>query len=63
MNPAYDSYHYPYVGPYLEQQHWYFIWNNVRFGPYLSQDEACHNFASLQDCGEADSCSKVFRYE
>lgn len=70
MNPAYDSYNYPYVGPYYSfdsldswQKRWYFIWDNVRFGPYDSQREAQDNFESLQDRKEANSCSEAYRYE
>ena len=74
MNPAYDSYNYSYVGPYREdsqQRHfsdedepkWYFIWDNIQFGPYVSQREAWENFESLKDCGEAQSCSAEYRDE
>jgi hypothetical protein len=69
MNPAYDSYNYPYVGPHSEYESsvghelWYFIWDNVRFGPYDSQREAQDNFESLQDRKEADSCSEAYRHE
>lgn len=70
MNPAYDSYNYPHVFPYIEYdspldcvKKWYFIWDNIKFGPYSSPQEAYENFYSLRDSGEANSCSEEYRDE